>query len=35
VMLLAGVAFMQERSELWLSAVGASAALFVVWRITN
>ena len=35
VMLLAGVVFMQERSELWLSAVGASAALFVVWRITT
>jgi Ca-activated chloride channel family protein len=35
VTLVAGVAFMQERSELWLSALGAAGALFVVWTLTN
>jgi hypothetical protein len=35
VLLVAGFAFMQERSELWLGAAGAAAALFIVWTVTN
>jgi Ca-activated chloride channel family protein len=35
VALTAGVAFMQERSELWLSALGAAGAVFAVWTLTN
>jgi Ca-activated chloride channel homolog len=35
VALIAGVAFMQERSELWLSTLGAAGALFTVWTLTN
>jgi Ca-activated chloride channel family protein len=35
VLLVAGVVFMQERAELWLSALGAGAALAIVWTITR
>jgi Ca-activated chloride channel family protein len=35
VLLVAGAAFMQERTELWLSALGAGAALFLVWTLTS
>ena len=30
-----GVAFMQERAELWLFTLGTSAALFIVWTVTR
>jgi hypothetical protein len=29
------VIFMQERSELWIGALGAGAALFLVWTVTR
>jgi Ca-activated chloride channel family protein len=34
-LLAVGVVFMQERSELWLYAAGASAALALVWSVTR
>jgi hypothetical protein len=35
VFLAVGVFFMQERTELWLHALAAGAALFMVWRLTR
>jgi Ca-activated chloride channel family protein len=34
-LLVAGIIFMQERSELWLYTLGTSAALFFVWTATR
>jgi Ca-activated chloride channel family protein len=34
-LLIVGVIFMQERSELWIGALGAGAALFLVWTVTR
>ena len=34
-LLAIGIAFMQERVELWLYTVGAGAALAIVWTVTR
>jgi Ca-activated chloride channel family protein len=34
-LLVVGVVFMQEQTELWLYTLGAGAALFVVWTLTR
>jgi Ca-activated chloride channel family protein len=34
-LLVFGVVFMQEQTELWLYAVGAGAALFMIWTVTQ
>jgi hypothetical protein len=35
ILLGTGTLFMQERTELWLSAVGTAAVLAIVWSVTN
>ena len=34
-LLVFGVVFMQEQTELWLYTLGAGAALFMVWTVTQ
>ena len=34
-LLVFGVVFMQEQAELWLYTLGAGAALFMVWTVTQ
>jgi Ca-activated chloride channel family protein len=34
-LLIVGVVFMQEQTELWLYTLGAGAALFMVWTVTR